>query len=102
MDERKAFYGLRHANCCLTRLSNGRKVRIPRPRIQPTRKRSIQVAGILEDRSPSAAPLLNRQVIGDMLVQPLGTSSSVSERAGFEHVRSIGNWVEDYGVELDM
>lgn len=61
-----------------------------------------EVAGILEDRSHPAASLLNRKAIKDMLAQPLGTSSSLSDRAGFEQVRSISDWVKDSGVVLDL
>jgi asparagine synthase (glutamine-hydrolysing) len=61
-----------------------------------------EVAGILEDRSHPAMPLLNRKRIEDMLAEPLGTSSSLFERAGFERVRSISDWVKDYGVVLEV
>jgi asparagine synthase (glutamine-hydrolysing) len=60
------------------------------------------VAGILEDRSHPATSLLNGKVIKDMLAQPLGKTSSLPERAGLERARSIGAWVKDYGVALDL
>lgn len=37
-----------------------------------------------------------------MLVRPLGKTSSLPERAGFERVRSISAWVKDYGVMLNL
>jgi asparagine synthase (glutamine-hydrolysing) len=60
------------------------------------------VAEILADRSHPAAPLLNRKVLEDMLARPLGNSSSLPGRAGLERARSIGAWVKDHGVELDL
>jgi asparagine synthase (glutamine-hydrolysing) len=60
------------------------------------------VAEILEDQSHPATPLLNRRVIKDMLVRPLGNTSSLHDRAGLERVRSICTWVRDYGVVLDL
>jgi len=38
----------------------------------------------------------------DMLDRPLRNTSSLPDRAGFERARSIGAWVKDYGVELDL
>jgi asparagine synthase (glutamine-hydrolysing) len=61
-----------------------------------------EVAEVLEDRSHPAASLLNRKVIEDLLARPLGTTSSLPERAGLERARSISAWVEDYGVVLDL
>jgi asparagine synthase (glutamine-hydrolysing) len=60
------------------------------------------VAEILADRSHPAAPLLNRKALEDMLDRPLRNTSSLPDRAGFERARSIGAWVKDYGVELDL
>ena len=60
------------------------------------------VAEILEDRSHPATSLLNRKAIEDMLAQPLGNVSSLPQRAGLERARSIGSWVKDYEVVLDV
>jgi hypothetical protein len=46
--------------------------------------------------------MLNHEVIEDMLAQPVGTTSSVMGRAGLERARSIGTWMEDYNVVLDL
>src|SRR5260370_18558256 len=59
------------------------------------------VADILENRSHPARALLDRKVIADMLARPLGTTSSLPERAGLERARSISTWVNDNGVVLD-
>jgi len=61
-----------------------------------------EVAEVLEDRSHPATELLNRRVIEGMLLRPLGTTSSLPERAGIERARSISAWVKDYGVVLDL
>jgi hypothetical protein len=37
-----------------------------------------------------------------MLARPLGTTSSLPERAGLERARSISTWVNDYGIVLDL
>jgi asparagine synthase (glutamine-hydrolysing) len=60
------------------------------------------VAEILADRSHPAASLLNRKVVEDMIARPLGATSSLPDRAGLERARSIGAWVKDYGVMLDL
>ena len=60
------------------------------------------VAEGLEDRSHPATSLLNRKVIKDLLARPLGTTSSVRERAGLERARSVSAWMKDYGVVLDL
>jgi asparagine synthase (glutamine-hydrolysing) len=60
------------------------------------------VAEISENRSHPARALLNRKVIEDMLARPLGTTSSLPERAGLERARSISTWVNDYGIVLDL
>ena len=62
----------------------------------------VEVAEILEDRSHPATSLLNRKAIEDMLAQPLGNVSSLPQRAGLERARSIGSWVKDYEVVLDV
>jgi len=46
--------------------------------------------------------LLNRKALEDRLARPLGTASSLTERAGLERARSISAWVKDYGVALDL
>jgi asparagine synthase (glutamine-hydrolysing) len=61
-----------------------------------------EVAEILDDRSHPATALLNRKVVKDLLARPLGTTSSLPERAGLERARSISAWVKDYGVALDL
>src|SRR4029077_11090479 len=63
---------------------------------------SPEVAGVLENRSHPATSLLKRKVIKDLLARPLGTTSSLPERAGLERARSISAWVKDYGVVLDL
>jgi asparagine synthase (glutamine-hydrolysing) len=60
------------------------------------------VAEVLENRSHPATVWLNRKAVEDLLVRPLGTTSSLAERAGLERVRSISAWVNDYGVMLDV
>jgi hypothetical protein len=36
------------------------------------------------------------------MARPLGTTSSLLERAGLERARSISAWVKDYGVVLGL
>ena len=60
------------------------------------------VAEILEDQSHPATSLLNRKVVEGLLVRPLGTTSSLPERAALERARSISAWVKDYEVVLDL
>ncbi len=60
------------------------------------------VAEILDEQSHPATPFLDRKVIEDMLARPLGTTSSLTERASLERARSIGAWMKDYGVALDL
>jgi asparagine synthase (glutamine-hydrolysing) len=77
----------------------------PYPSTQdPAYEKAIRadVAEILADRSHPAAPLLNRKVLEDMLARPLGNTSSLPDRVGLERARSIGAWVKDYRVELDL
>jgi asparagine synthase (glutamine-hydrolysing) len=77
----------------------------PYPSTQdPAYERAVRadVAEVLEDRSHPAAPLLNRRMIEGMLLRPLGTTSSLAERAGLERARSIGAWLKDYDVVLDL
>ena len=61
-----------------------------------------EVAEVLDNRSHPATSLLNGKVIEDLLARPLGTTSSLPERAGLERARSISAWVKDYGVVLDL
>jgi hypothetical protein len=61
-----------------------------------------ETAEILEDRSHPATGLLNRCIIENMLTRPLGTTSSLPDRAGFERVRSLAAWVKDYGITLEL
>jgi asparagine synthase (glutamine-hydrolysing) len=77
----------------------------PYPSTQdPAYEKAIRadVAEILADRSHPATPLLNRKVLEDMLARPLGNTSSLPDRVGLERARSIGTWVKDYRVELDL
>jgi asparagine synthase (glutamine-hydrolysing) len=60
------------------------------------------VAAVLQDRSHPATSVLNRKVIEDLLARPLGTTSSLAERAGLERARSISAWLKDYGVLLEL
>jgi asparagine synthase (glutamine-hydrolysing) len=61
-----------------------------------------EVAEVLENRSHPAISLLNRKVVKDLLARPLGTTSSLPERAGLERARSISARVKDYAVVLDL
>ena len=61
-----------------------------------------EVTEVLKDQSHPAASLLNKNVIEDMLERPLGTNSTLPERAGLERVRSISAWMKDYGVALEV
>jgi asparagine synthase (glutamine-hydrolysing) len=61
-----------------------------------------EIGEVLENRSHPATSLLNRKVIEDLLARPLGTTSSLAERAGLERARSISAWMKDYGVVLDL
>jgi hypothetical protein len=46
--------------------------------------------------------MLHRKVIENMFARPLGTTSSLPERAGLERARSISAWLTDFGVVLDL
>lgn len=35
-------------------------------------------------------------------MRPLGTTSSLPDRAGLERVRSLAAWVKDYGITLEL
>jgi len=48
------------------------------------------------------APQRGLDRVEDMLARPLRTSSSLPDRAGLERARSIGAWVKDYEVVLDL
>src|SRR5258706_3534714 len=81
------------------------RLKSPYPSTQdPAYEKAVRadVAEILEDQSHPATPFLDRKVIEDMLARPLGTTSSLTERASLERARSIGAWMKDYGVELDL
>jgi asparagine synthase (glutamine-hydrolysing) len=96
---------LRAAACELLPNSIVERKKSPYPSTQdPAYEKAVRadVAEVLEDRSHPATGLLNRRVIEDMLARPLGTTSSLPERAGLERVRSISAWVNDYGVVLDL
>jgi asparagine synthase (glutamine-hydrolysing) len=77
----------------------------PYPSTQdPAYEKAIRadVAAVLDDPSHPAASLLNRTAIEEMLARPLGTTSSLRDRAGLERARSISSWVKEYGVVLDL
>jgi hypothetical protein len=57
---------------------------------------------MLEDQSHPASDLLDRKAIKGMLARPVGNTSSIAQRAGLERARSIGHWVKDHGVVLDV
>jgi hypothetical protein len=40
--------------------------------------------------------VLNRTAIEEMLARPLGTTSSLPNRAGLGRARSMSSWVKDY------
>jgi asparagine synthase (glutamine-hydrolysing) len=61
-----------------------------------------EVAEMLEDRAHPAAPLFNGRALEDLLARPVGNTSSLPDRAGLERARSIGAWVKDYGIELEL
>jgi len=72
-------------------------------KIRPTRKLSApRSPGFWRTDPIPQTSLLNRKVIKDLLARPLGTTSSLPERAGLERARSISAWVKDYGVVLDL
>jgi asparagine synthetase B (glutamine-hydrolysing) len=81
------------------------RTKSPYPMTQdPSYERAVraQVADVMENRSHPAGPLLNRSAIEQLLRQPLGNSSSLVQRAGFERVRSISAWVKDHGIPFDL
>jgi len=51
---------------------------------------------------PCSGTYRARKVLEDLLARQLGNTSSLPERAGLERTRSIGTWLKDYGVELDL
>jgi asparagine synthase (glutamine-hydrolysing) len=61
-----------------------------------------EVTEVLKDQSHPAASLLNKNVIEDVLERPLGTNSTLHERAGLERVRSLNAWLKDYSVTLEV
>jgi asparagine synthase (glutamine-hydrolysing) len=81
------------------------RVKSPYPATQdPAYERAVrdEVTEVLKDQAHPAASLLNKNVIEDMLERPLGTTSTLPQRAGLERVRSISAWVKDYGVVVDV
>jgi asparagine synthase (glutamine-hydrolysing) len=77
----------------------------PYPATQdPAYEKAIRadVAAMLDDRSHPATALFNRKALEDLLARPLGPTSSIIDRAGLERARSLGTWVKDYGVTLDL
>lgn len=60
------------------------------------------VAALLADTSHPAAGLWNVRAVAARLSRPMRASSSLGERVALERVRSIGTWVRDYGVVLDI
>jgi asparagine synthase (glutamine-hydrolysing) len=61
-----------------------------------------EVGMILANPSHPATHLLNRKVIREMLDRPLGATSCLANRVGLERVRSLGRWVSDYNISLDL
>ena len=53
-------------------------------------------------RSHPTAPLLDKTAIKELLARPLGNTSSVVQRAGLEHARSLGAWVKEYNLALEL
>ena len=99
MAGKRVFYALRRVSCLPNSIVERQKS--PYPSTQdPAYEKALraEVAEVLEDRSHPATSLLNRKVIEDMLARPVGTTSSLPERAGLERARSISAWVKDYGV----
>jgi asparagine synthase (glutamine-hydrolysing) len=96
---------LRAATRKLLPNSIAERLKSPYPSTQdPAYEKALraEVAEVLENRSHPATSLLNRKAIKDLLARPLGTTSSLPERAGLERARSISAWVKDYGVVLDL
>jgi asparagine synthase (glutamine-hydrolysing) len=60
------------------------------------------VAALVTDPGHPAAGLFNRRVIQVLIARPMRAISSLAERVCLETVRSIGTWVKDYGVILDL
>jgi asparagine synthase (glutamine-hydrolysing) len=93
----KAFDGreksiLRAATRKLLPNSIAERLKSPYPSTQdPAYEKALraEVAEVLENRSHPATSLLNRKMIKDLLARPLGTNSSLPERAGLERARSI-------------
>jgi asparagine synthase (glutamine-hydrolysing) len=96
---------LRAATRKLLPNSIAERLKSPYPSTQdPAYEKALraEVAEVLENRSHPATSLLNRKAIKDLLARPLGTTSSLPERAGLERARSISAWVKDHGVVLDL
>jgi asparagine synthase (glutamine-hydrolysing) len=96
---------LRAATRSLLPVSIAERRKSPYPSTQDPRYEQAvraEVAGVLEDRSHPAGFLFNRKAIEEMLARPLKATSSLAERVGLERVRSIGAWVKDYGLALDL
>lgn len=80
------------------------RVKSPYPSTQdPAYEKAIRddVQNVMRDKTHPAGALFNRKVVGNILAQPLGNISALSQRSGVERVRSISNWVKDYGVVID-
>jgi asparagine synthase (glutamine-hydrolysing) len=83
---------LRAATRKLLPNSIAERLKSPYPSTQdPAYEKALraEVAEVLENRSHPATSLLNRKVVKDLLARPLGTTSSIPERAGLERARSI-------------
>ncbi|HVI86941.1 MAG TPA: asparagine synthase (glutamine-hydrolyzing) [Dongiaceae bacterium] len=81
------------------------RVKSPYPSTQdPAYEKAIRddVQSVMRDKAHPAGPLFNRKVVGNILSQPLGNVSALSQRSGIERVRSVSSWVKDYGVVLDI
>lgn len=81
------------------------RVKSPYPSTQdPAYEKAVreEVTEVLKDQGHPAASLLNKNAIEDILERPVGTTSTLPQRAGLERVRSISAWVKDHGVVVDL
>ena len=55
---------------------------------------------MLNDCAHPAGPLLNRAAVEKILARPIGNTSVMGDRPGLECVRSLGAWINEYGVSI--